>query len=172
MKRFCLMLMAACLLGGCDTIGEMFEPPAMQKPVGVQTPIPPQDTPQREARAAKEREDLPAVPTAPDPETYSNLGTVPPRPALPTPAEIAGQVRELAIEQNNGSAIIAQNANVQEPQLLPKVDGSEAAPDEQTTVQHQQVIAASQDQVSFGNTSPFLPQNQIEQTDRLPADAP
>ena len=152
------------LVGGCDSIGQLLEPPGMEKPVGVQTPIAPQETPELEARAAKEREDLPAVPTPPDPETYSNLGTVPKKPVMPTEAEIKGQVDALAAEQQAGDALIASQANAPEPQTLPKA--------ETKPVTEEQGFSASQDQVFTGNANPFLPQSQIEQTDRLPANAP
>ncbi len=163
MKKLAALLLVTALLSGC---GDWLEPPEMKKPVGVQTPIPPQDTPAKDARAQKERDDLPAVPQAPDPATYSNLGTVPPRPSLPTPAQIAGQVRELAIEQNNGAAVIAQQENAPDIETLPKpaAKASAGIPPGPVT--------ASDDQVSSGYHNAFVPQSQQEDTDRLPADAP
>ncbi len=136
----------------------------MEKPVGTGVVIPPQDTPALEARAAQERDDLPKVPTPPDPQTYSYLGTVPPKPTLPTEAEIAGQVKDLAAEQAQGTAVIDAQADAPAPQVLPKPDAKSTS--------REQAASAAQDEVFSGNTNPFLPQSQLEQTDRLPADAP
>ncbi len=166
-----MLVIASVILAGCDTIGEALEPPRMEKPIGIPETVPPQDTPELEARAAREREALPRLPPTPDSETYSYLGSVPPKPVLPTPEEITGQIKGLAAEEAKGQAVIDAQADNNDPETLPR-----PAP----TVKHATVatttvaapMSANQNQVFSGNSNAFLPQSQVEQTDRLPADAP
>ena len=161
----------------------------MVAPNGISSTIPPQADPQLEARAAREREDLPKLPNAPDPETYSNLGTVPPKPTLPSEADIAGQVKSLASEQQAGAAAIATQADAPEPQTLPKPGKGTPSETQPALVYSPATVPilqppqapflsgaapleAEESQVFSQDNQAFLPQSQIEATDRISGAAP
>jgi hypothetical protein len=67
----------------------------------------PQQTSELEARATAEREDPQSPPPPRAPTGYPNLALVPPRPKLPTPAEVAAARSNLEAEQASGAAVIA-----------------------------------------------------------------
>ncbi len=189
-----LLLAITLLLCGCDTasaeLDELFPRPVMEAPRGIPIKPDPQETAALDARAAREREGLPTIPPIADPQTYSNLGTVPPRPVLPTQEQIAAQVGGLAAEEQAGEAQVAKQADADEPATLPKArtkpgkDSVSATPPA-TPISRAPVpiipvpqdpflsgaapLEGDESQVFSADNQAFLPQSQaIEQTDRHP----
>jgi hypothetical protein len=175
------ILMVLIFLTACDT-SEIFpglQPPPMIDPVGQSQNSPSQLDPTLTNRVNAERsEPLPTPPPMPDRDRYGNLGTVPPKPVLPTPAEIAGDTKELEVEQQAGAARIAAQAGEPLPDTLPKPNSKGPPPanpayidGNPTSDAAAQAAPASTLRLS-GDNSAFLPQSEtVESTDLIPPGA-
>ena len=181
-----LLLLLPLALGACQTLGiyGMFHPPEMAGPKGNDLAAPKQDTEAGERQALAERESLPEPPPPPLAASWSNLGTVPPKPDLPTPEQIRTGTLDLAAEQKTGAALIARQAEAPTPQTLPKPVSAgtpPASPEPALPVVSPPIgpylsgaagLEGVESQLNSADNQFLLPQSQvIEQTDRLPPDA-
>jgi hypothetical protein len=160
---FCLAL-PAC--NSSTYLGDLYQPTPMLGPKGISNDLPKQDTPELQARADAEREDLPQPPPPPPVDNYYPLGLVPlERPKMPTIAEIAGATKELQDEMDRQAAKIAVQAGAPLPDTLPKPNANGTPP----AAAAPPPAADAGNQVFSLDQQIFLPQSQtVESTDLMP----
>jgi hypothetical protein len=177
MKRCVLFLPVAFVLSGCDTssVFPWIQPQPMVGAQGIVDHPQGQDTPALEARAAEEREAAPSAPPPPPADDYFPVGTVPPRPKMPTIAQIAGEANALDAEQKAAMARIAIQAGAPLPETLPKPNAHGTPPATPEAVQpsateRQDKTMTSVDTMTLsGNNSAMLPQSEtVEAPDLMP----
>ncbi len=176
-----VLLLAACGSNAVDSssVFPWIQPPPMETAQGIVNDETPQDTPELKARAAEERETLPSAPTPADADYFYGLGSVPPRPTMPTIAEITGDANALDVEQQAQMAKIAIQAGAPLPETLPKPNAAgtpagtpAAAPATEgpTMTQARTGVMSGVDTMTMsGDNSAFLPQSEtVEATDLMP----
>ena len=179
-----VVLLLAPELGACQRVHDMFNPPPMAEGKGNSLDMPRQDTDAAERRAQAEREGFPEPPPMPLKASWANLGTVPPKPDLPTPEQIRTGTLELAAEQKVGTVLISGQAATTAPLTLPKPVQARTPP--ASPVPALPVVTPPigpylngaaglegvESQLNSADNQFKLPQSQvIEQPDMLPPDA-